>query len=47
MFHRKMLVGMVGGIRLVGAPAVRPDLGRTQQLPACAQDDSDGLVIED
>ena len=41
-----MLVWVVGGIHLVGAPAVSPDLGGTQQLPAGAQDDTEGLVVE-
>jgi hypothetical protein len=46
MFYREMLVWVVGGVGLVGAPAVGPDFGRTQQLPACPQDDTDGLVVE-
>jgi hypothetical protein len=41
-----MLVRVVGGIHLVGAPTIGPDLGRTQQLPASAQYDTEGFVIE-
>lgn len=37
---------VVGGIGLIGAPAVGPDLGRPQQLPTRAQDDTEGLVVE-
>jgi len=47
MFHREMLVWVIVGIRLVGAPTVGPDLCRAQQLPADAQDDAEGLFVED
>jgi hypothetical protein len=46
MLYREMLVGVVIAVRLVRAPAVGPDLGRAQQLPASAQDDTEGLVVE-
>jgi hypothetical protein len=46
MFCREMLVWVVVGIRLIGAPTVGPDLCRAQQLPPGAQDDAEGLVVE-
>ena len=46
MFYGEMLVGMVAGIRLIGAPAVGPNPSRTQQLPTRTQDDTEGLVVE-
>jgi len=46
MFDRQMLVGVVIGPRFVGAPTIGPDFGRAQQLAASAQDDSEGLIIE-
>ena len=47
MFDREMLVRVVSGIRLVGAPTVGPDPCGAQQLSAGAQDDTEGLVVED
>src|SRR5882762_8301967 len=47
MFHREMLVWVIIGIRLVGAPTVGPYLCRAQQLPADAQDDTERLVVQD
>jgi hypothetical protein len=47
MLHREVLVWMIGGIRLVGAPTIGPNLGRVQQLPAGSQDDTEGFVFED
>jgi len=47
MLHREVLMGMIGGIRLVGAPTVGPDFCRVQDLLAGAQDDTDRLIFED
>jgi len=46
MFDRKVLVWMIHGIRLVGAPAVGPNPGRAEQLLASAQDDTKWLFVE-
>jgi hypothetical protein len=37
---------VVIAVRLVRAPTVGPDLGRAEELPAGAQDDSEWLVVE-
>jgi hypothetical protein len=47
MLYRQMLVRVVGGIHLVSAPTVSPDPRRAEQLPADAQDDPEGLFVED
>src|SRR5205807_5694384 len=43
----QVAVRVVVRLTLVGEPAVRPDLGRAEYLPADAQDDTDRLVVED
>jgi len=45
--YRQMPMRMVVPIGLVGAPTVRPDPRRAEQLPARAQDDTEGLFVED
>jgi len=46
MLYREVLVGVIGGIHLVGAPTVGPDSCRAQQLAAGAQDDTEGLFVQ-
>jgi hypothetical protein len=46
MLHREMLVWMIGGIRLVGAPTVGPDLCGVKHLATGAQYDTEGFVFE-
>ena len=47
LLYRQMPMRMVVPIRLVGAPTVGPDPRRAEQLPARAQDDTEGLFVED
>ena len=41
-----MIVRVVAVLAFVGEPAVRPNLGRPQNLLTRPQDDAEGLVVE-
>jgi hypothetical protein len=44
---REPLMHVVPGLGIIGAPAVRPDARRPRETLSCAQNDADGLVIQD
>jgi len=46
VLYRQVPVRVVLRLRLVGAPAVRPDLRWPEQLPTGAQYDAERLIVE-